>query len=42
MNQQGVTDYEDLLLNGASKVLVSNDEILSIGEVTLHELPVSP
>ena len=42
MNQQGVTDYEELLLNGASKVLVDSDELLSIGEVTLHELPVSP
>ena len=42
MNQRGVTDYEDLLLNGTSKVLVSSDELLTIKEVSLRELPVSP
>lgn len=42
MNQPQVTDYEGLLLNGAAKVTVSSDELLSIQEVNLHELPISP
>jgi len=42
MNQPSVTDYEELLLNGSTKVTASEDELLSVQEVTLRELSVSP
>lgn len=42
MNQSSVTDYDDLLLNGANKVFVKEDELLSVQEVILRELLISP
>lgn len=42
MNQPSVTDYDDLLLNGKNRVSVSEDQLLYVQEVRLHELSVSP
>lgn len=34
----GATDYDNLLLNGKTRVTVSEEQLLTIGEVTFHEL----
>jgi uncharacterized phage protein gp47/JayE len=38
MNQSGVSDCDNVMLNGGNKVIVSEDELLSVGEVTADEL----
>lgn len=36
--QQNISDYDNLLLNGGTRVKMSEDELLTIGEVTINEL----
>lgn len=38
MNQPSVSDCDNVMLNGSSRVTVLEDEILSIGEVAVNEL----